>query len=61
MEPINQESGILSELAGINLNCGDIPTGIGSFMPSQLLQVSIYNIFITFKYKQQVQLSKHLF
>ncbi|CAK1585981.1 unnamed protein product [Parnassius mnemosyne] len=34
--PDNQK--ISSDLAGINLDCGDLPAKFGSFMPSQLLQ-----------------------
>lgn len=33
-------SEVSGDLAGIRLDCGDMPAHFGSFMPSQLLQVS---------------------
>ncbi|XP_075979073.1 islet cell autoantigen 1-like protein [Anticarsia gemmatalis] len=35
-----QTSDVLSDLAGLRLDCGDMPANFGSFMPSQLLQSS---------------------
>ncbi|XP_026762617.1 islet cell autoantigen 1 [Galleria mellonella] len=32
--------GVISDLAGLRLDCGDMPTNFSSFMPSQLLQES---------------------
>ncbi|KAM3966284.1 islet cell autoantigen 1-like protein [Aphomia sociella] len=33
-----ENSGVLSDLVGLRLDCGDVPANFGSFMPSQLLQ-----------------------
>lgn len=32
-------SGVISDLAGLSLECGDMPASFGSFLPSQLLKV----------------------
>ncbi|XP_059053926.1 islet cell autoantigen 1 [Achroia grisella] len=37
-ESTGESSGIISDLAGLQLDCGDMPTHFSSFMPSQLLQ-----------------------
>lgn len=38
-EQASGNTGILSDLAGLRLDGGDMPANFGSFMPSQLLQV----------------------
>lgn len=35
-------SSVISDLAGLSLECGDIPAPFGSFLPSQLLKVFFY-------------------
>ncbi|KAJ0178143.1 hypothetical protein K1T71_005966 [Dendrolimus kikuchii] len=35
---VTEETDTLSDLAGLNLDCRDVPAGFSSFMPSQLLQ-----------------------
>lgn len=39
-EQAGAEPGIFSDLAGLSLDCGDMPTNFSAFMPSQLLQSS---------------------
>ena len=39
-------SGISSDLAGLRMDCGDMPHNFGSFLPSQLLQVNFVFYFI---------------
>lgn len=36
-------SSVISDLAGLRLECGDMPAPFGSFLPSQLLKVFFYN------------------
>lgn len=38
--PATGNNDISSDLAGLSLDCGDMPANFGNFMPSQLLEVS---------------------
>lgn len=41
-------SSVISDLAGLRLDCGDMPATFGSFLPSKLLQVFILFSYLEF-------------
>lgn len=48
LENTSLDAGICSDLAGLRMD-SDMPANFGSFMPSQLLQVSFFNLLISHK------------
>lgn len=43
---INSEGAVNADLAGLRMDAGDMTSQMGSFMPSQMLQVGFYAFFI---------------